>query len=517
MMNNEYQAKYNESLNPLYIGNPLIECLPSFLEYKDFYDFHTETSPFSRKEALKHTIYQRDEFLLDLKNTFFVPLEKHYKLYRTIHNSLLSGYYLRRPVKKEVNEKLKSSYHDLHTYPRIVSESTSSLSTCLFGISGVGKTTATNIILSLYPPYIKHNLSDLDPFIQIPFIKLECPKDSSLKDLCRNFFIKIDALLNTDYEAIYGKKKETVDNMVRAMAKLTISHQIGMIIVDEIQHLTNVRSNSADTMLNFFVNLNNTLRVPIFIIGTPESINLFGKSHRLPRRWSGEGAEKWNVMPFDNEWKAIIEALFQYQYTEEAVGYDEYWASLFHYNCQGIIDSAVRVFVEAQKTVLYSKEKKLTPAIVEKTIKEKFWLENAAMEALRSNRKKDLSNYPDLYFPGDEIEINESKDYRALTIKKILEDFSIPINFYTSKLEDSLQNYPDRDNQKIALDILLEYMKSNTDDTSKGKKKAPKLITNYTEGDLRKCYDDDLDNLHKKLLENDSLLNVSEYFLEEVS
>ncbi|HAF29044.1 MAG TPA: hypothetical protein DCG75_08345 [Bacteroidales bacterium] len=517
MNSSVYKAEYEDSLNPFYKGNPLIECLNPLLEFKDFFSLLTSTKPISRTEALKYTINQRDEFLTLLKHNFFVPSEKHYSLYRTIYNSLTSGYHLRKPIKKEVNLKLKSSYRNLHTASAIVSESTASLSSCLLGISGIGKTTIINKILSLYPGGISHNLPELDPFVQIPFIKIECPKDSSLKDLCLNFFGKLDALLSTSYQTIYGKKRETVDNMVLAMAKLTISHQIGMIIVDEIQHLTNVRSNSADIMLNFFVNLNNTLQVPIFIVGTPESINLFGKSHRLPRRWSGEGAEKWNKIPFNDEWKFIMEMLFKYQYTEEAIAYDEDWASLFYYHSQGIIDRAIRIFIEAQKRVLFSDLKKLSREIVEKTIKEKLWLEKDAMEAIRSKRKRDLSNYPDLYFPEEEIEINESKDYRALTIKKILEDFSIPINFYTSKLGYLLQNNPDYDNQRIALDIMLEYKKSNTDDTSKAKKKAPKLITNYTEGDLRKCYDNDLDNLHEKLLENDSLLNVSEYFLEEIS
>lgn len=517
MRNSVYVAEYKESSNPFFKGNPLIECLNPLFEFKEFYELLTISKPISRTEALKHTINQRDEFLSLLKHDFFVPREEHYRLYRTINNCLMSGYHLRKPIKKEVNLKLKSNYRNLHSGSAIVSESTASLSTCLLGISGIGKTTTINKILSLYPGGISHNHPELDPFVQIPFVKLECPKDSSLKDLCLTFFGKLDILLGTSYQTIFGKKRETVDNMVIAMAKLTISHQIGMIIVDEIQHLTNVRSNSADTMLNFFVNLNNTLQVPIFIVGTPESINLFGKSHRLPRRWSGEGAEKWNIIPFDDEWKFIMEMLFRYQYTDEAIEYDENWASLFYHHCQGIIDRAVRIFIEAQKTVLYSTEKKLSSAIVEKTIKEKLWLENDAMEALRSKRKRDLSNYPDLFFPGDEIKINENVDYKALTLKKILNDHSIPVNFYTSKLKDLSQNYPDYDIYKIALDIMSEYKKSNTSDTTKANKKAPKLITNYTEGDLRKCYDDDFDNLHKKLLENDSLLNVREYFLEEVS
>lgn len=517
MKDSVYQAEYEESQNPYYKGNPLIECLPKKLTFNDFITLLTANKPISRTEAIKYPIQQREEFITLLKHNFFMPSVKHYGLYKTIYHSLVSGYHLREPVKKEVNLKLKSSYRDLLILQQIDSESTPSLSSCLIGISGVGKTTLINKILSLFPGGISHNLSDLDPFVQVPFVKLECPKDSSLKDLCINFFEKLDSLLKTVYQATYGKKRETVDNMVRAMAKLTISHQVGMIIVDEIQHLTNVRSNSADTMLNFFVNLNNTLQVPIFIIGTPESINLFGRSHRLPRRWSGEGAEKWNRIPFDEEWKLLIKTLFKYQYTDKAINYDENWASLFHHHSQGIIDRAIRIFIETQKAVLNSDVEMITHAIVEKTIKEKLWLENDAMEALRSNRKKDLSNYPDLFFIDDKKEIQGNTNYLALTSKLILKDYFVPVNFYTPRLEYILQNHPDFDSETIAFEIITEYKKCNTADTSKAKKNATKLVTNYIDGDLRKCYDEDANNLHRKLLENGSLLNVGEYFLEKGS
>lgn len=517
-MNSVYHAEYEKSLNPFYRGNPLIECLNPLLEFETFFSLLTKKKPISRKEALKYTIYQRDEFLTLLKHDFFVPSQKHYSLYRTIYNSLTSGYHLRKPVKKEVTLKLKTSYRNLQNAKPIISESTSSLSSCLLGISGIGKTTTINKILSIYPGGVSHNLPELDPFVQIPFVKIECPKDSSLKDLCLNFFGKLDALLKTSYQSIYGKKRETVDNMVIAMAKLTISHQIGMIIVDEIQHLTNVRSNSADIMLNFFVNLNNTLQVPIFIVGTPESINLFGKSHRLPRRWSGEGAEKWNTIPFDAEWEFIMEMLFKYQYTEESSAYDEDWASLFYHHSQGLIDRAVRIFIEAQKRVLFTEAKKLTREIVEATIKEKLWLEKDAMEAIRSGRKKDLSNYPDLHFQEDEIENDESINYRALVIKMILKDFSVPANFYTSKLKYFLENYPDYNNHKVALQIMSEYKRSKTADISKANTGlSTKLIPNYSDGDLRVCYDENRDSLYKNLLKNDTLLNVIDNFLEKVS
>jgi hypothetical protein len=166
--------------------------------------------------------------------------------------------------------------------------------------------------------------------------------------------------------------------------------------------------------------------------------------------------------------------------------------------------------------VLFKKEKKLSEQIVEKTIKEKFWLEEDAMNALRDVKKKDLSNFPDLKLPEDENN-SKSYDYKELNIKRVLKDKSIPINFYTANLQNLLRNYPEYDIHQIALEIIDEYHKRNLSDTTQTKKESPKLIANFIEGDLRLCYDEDIDKRHKKLLGNNSLLNVSEYFLDRVS
>lgn len=64
----------------------------------------------------------------------------------------------------------------------------------ILGISGVGKTTAVERILSLYPQVIGHHEYQGRPLtvMQVVWLKLDCPFDGSIKGLCLNFFQVID-------------------------------------------------------------------------------------------------------------------------------------------------------------------------------------------------------------------------------------------------------------------------------------------------------------------------------------
>ena len=94
------------------------------------------------------------------------------------------------------------------------------------GFPGIGKTSAIERILSLYPQVIlhKHPLNTL----QIVWLKLNCPHDGSLKTLCMNFFLKIDSLIGTNYYEKYGKKTNSVSSMVIRMSQVARIHSIGV-------------------------------------------------------------------------------------------------------------------------------------------------------------------------------------------------------------------------------------------------------------------------------------------------
>lgn len=53
------------------------------------------------------------------------------------------------------------------------------------------------------------------------------------------------------------------------MRQIANFHAIGLLIIDEIQHL-NIKP-GADKMLNFFVTLVNVISLPVIMVGTPKA------------------------------------------------------------------------------------------------------------------------------------------------------------------------------------------------------------------------------------------------------
>lgn len=501
-MNNIVKAHYLELKNPEFKGNPLIESLPQKKGHDQFFELVLNQKALSRKEALCHDKDTRLEFLTTFRLTFFVPQERLYSLYTSIYSSITAGYHLRNPLKINARKELNQSYHDL-LYTFVENENASSLSSCLFGVSGIGKTTALNKILSLFPKAISHSLQDIDPIVQVPIIKIECPKDSSTKDLCRSFFYQLDEILGTDYQLIFDRPKATADSMVNAMSKLAISHRIGMLIIDEIQQLANAKKNGAELLLNFFVNLNNRVRVPILIVGTPESLKLFSSSHRLPRRWSGEGAKKWHNLSMDSEWEFFIEMLFNYQYTNDKVVYSKRWAELFYYHSQGIIDTAIRIFTESQKTVLEENLDAISEEIINNVVQESFWLETPSTKALRSGKISQISQFPDLFFHDDLQEKSSPDKIHKMKIDTAIDsliEFGIPQHYLIEKVKQLTEKFPHFSAEKISLEVIHEYKNEIIhEETHKGTP-LKNSSNHFSPNDLRNC-DPTSSNFHDALNE----------------
>jgi hypothetical protein len=163
--------------------------------------------------------------------------------------------------------------------------STSSLS--IFGYSGVGKTAGLEKVLSFYPQGIYHNNYHGQNLTrqQLVWLKLDCSHDGRVKGMCISFFQAVDSLLGTNYYKDYaGNGRASVDAMITAMARVASIIGLGLLAIDEIQLLYAVKSGArrraggpastdariVDTLIDFLVQLDNEVGVPIVFIGTEE-------------------------------------------------------------------------------------------------------------------------------------------------------------------------------------------------------------------------------------------------------
>src|SRR5260370_28118840 len=96
---------------------------------------------------------------------------------------------------------------------------------------------------------------------------MDCTPDSSIIGLRTNSFLQIDRILGTNYFRNYGiRNRPSQPAMVAYMNTVAFNHSLGVLIIDEIQNLRRKRD---PEMLDFFIQLDNEIGVPIILVVTP--------------------------------------------------------------------------------------------------------------------------------------------------------------------------------------------------------------------------------------------------------
>lgn len=409
------QANFHNITQAVYIeqdvldfkGNPLIEALPPILSPEGAYEKLSYYPLFAEHEASLPTHIRYHA--IPRINQFFQPVMQHLDLEQRFSRLLRHGYVSRNPRLPDYNRALNGT-QDIR--------STASSMT-LMGFSGIGKTTAIERILSLYPQVILHeyplNLT------QVVWLKLNCPHDGSLKSLCLDFFLKMDQLLGTNYYEKFGSRRNSISSMVTRMGQIARLHCIGAIVIDEIQHLLATRDNNSEKMMNFFVTLINEVGVPVLLIGTMRAKTVLQQDFRQARRGSGQGDMVWQQMKKDDDWDLLIESLWEYQWIQHRTALSQELNQTLYDESQGIVDIAVKLFALAQGRAIETGVERITPAAIKQVAKDDLKLVQPMLKALRNGRTSDLEKYADI-MPMDIEEylvLRQSKvDLRATIQKK---------------------------------------------------------------------------------------------------
>jgi hypothetical protein len=189
-------AEYSDQPLAEYKGNPLIETLPPILSKEEFVDTVSDYPAFdaSERELPPAVRMHCVERLL----RFFQPLERHIDLEQKISRLVRQGYLTRNPLSplyasrlRQINQAIREArVEKVVSFDKHVNTPSSASGFTMIGVSGVGKTTAANRILGLYPQVILHSEYRGTPlsFYQVVWLKLDCPHAGSLKGLCIDFF-----------------------------------------------------------------------------------------------------------------------------------------------------------------------------------------------------------------------------------------------------------------------------------------------------------------------------------------
>jgi hypothetical protein len=414
-----FVASYSVQKLVDYMNNPLIEALPPILSVEEAIEsiaLYPDIEEVEKERGLSAAL--RLHCVGRLKR-FVEPTVKHVSIEEKISRCIRDGYISRNPLGKEHIMKLQAIKQAIVTKKEITELQWEGHSTAdgftIIGISGMGKTTAIERILSLYPQIIVHSkYKDTGlSFYQLPYLKLDCPEDGSLGALCIDFFDKVDYLLGTNYRRKFTSRRETIPVMSSSMAQVAMVHSLGILVIDEIQNLS-VAGVGYEKTLNYLVKLVNMLGVPVVLIGTPKATKFVSSAFREGRRGGGQGDVTWDRMEKDEDWGYIIETMWHYQWTKVNNELTDELKNVIYEESQGIVDIAVKLYMLAQIEVIGRGTEIITPETIRKVAKRDLKLIQKYMKALKS---------------GSEIEIAKYEDIRPIDITEFIENKKKSLNY----------------------------------------------------------------------------------------
>lgn len=411
ILKGEFQeAVYKNQELEEYSYNPFIEALPPIFTAEDVIDRFTVLPAITdvdrnKTENLRYHIIKRTK-------NFLQPLPIHIELERKLSSLIRRGYLGRNPLDKSFLGKLRvlnrlddTSIKENELQNELKNIRTTADSISIIGISGIGKTTAIERLLLMYPQVIKHFEYKGESFTrtQIVWLKIDCPYDGSLSTLCKNFFKAIDDILGTRYLEKFGYSNRITSTMMINMTKLAWRYGIGVLVIDEIQHLLNTK-NDKEEMLNFFVTLTNTVGIPTVLIGTSKAQKVFNGNFRQARRAGSDGSIIWDRMQRDSEeWDFFLRSIWEFQGLKNVSELTDKMKDAFYDECQGITAVAVNLFLLSQERALQDGKEELTVSIIRETAKKDLHMIQPMIKALRNNNLAEIIKYEDISIDYEEV------------------------------------------------------------------------------------------------------------------
>jgi hypothetical protein len=388
---------YREPENPVYKGNPLIEALPKPWSVKEVINLLKHYPDFDPS----HRLLPQEERLDMIENVaqVFQPLSEHIALQRRFSRAIRGGYVGRDlfdiPTVEKTARRIQSD-------PSQRSGRSQARGFYMIGMSGMGKTTSTEAILGLYPQVIWHSEYQGQPIMrtQVTWLKLDCPYDGSTRALCFAFFSMLDRLLGTNYYAAYAQNgNATVAKMQIYMAFLCELLNVGLLVIDEIQHLNRAKSGGAQAMLNFFVGLSNAIRIPVVLIGTYHAFDIFTKEFRQMRRGTRQGNFIWQRMKSDDpSWETLLKGIWKYQYVHQPAELTPELSDALYYVTQGVTDLVITVFILAQERAITDGMETICPSTIYSVAADSMEIAYKPLQDIRTNAAT-LQEYDDVVMP----------------------------------------------------------------------------------------------------------------------
>lgn len=464
------EAIYSRQELKEYSNNPLIEALPPIWSFEQveellhFYPEHTETELYYEPHIRFHCVQRLF--------SYFQPWGTHFDIEQRISRVIRQGYISRNPLMQNYAGDLQKIYQMIkdgnYEFKNSELSKPSSSGFTIIGFSGMGKSSAVENVLTRYPQIIMHEkYHDLDfDHKQLVWLKLDCPYDGGVKGLCADFFLEFDKLMgDTTYGKFAAGRNTTTATMIPRMAQIARRHSLGLLVIDEIQQLSVAKSGGQEKMLNFFVNLVNTIGIPVILIGTTKAMSVLQSEFRQARRGSGhQGDLVWENLKKDEAWDLLVEGMWNYQWTQHKCKLTKELKDTLYEESQGIVDIAVKLYAMVQMRAIATAGESITPSLIKKIAEDNLKLVKPMLDALKSGNVQEISKYGDITPLG--IEEFREKQLKELNLNMLIKQ----------KKQQKVKQ--ENENDKVFEEVVLKLVDLNID-PSKAKNITSNVIKSF--------------------------------------
>ena len=377
----------NDSLNlfadmpSMLSGQDLVSTLSVFPEYSDFIRNENQTV---RLMALSD-LYR-----------LYIPSQMSIEIYSSMYLALL-----RSMQKKVTKAAIKQQYQNHkaiqnQAYRGIMGGADSFT---IIGDSGIGKTSAIsravdliteNRVIEMNNPYTKI----------IPILNVQCPWDSSIKQLLLEVLRKVDETIESSYYQ-YALKSRALNH-------------IGILVIDEIQNIVN--SKNGKRFITMLLQLINNSGISLCLIGVPNCIPFFEQTFQLSRRLVGL---KYGTMPFDAYFESFCKVIFGYQYVKEKSQITPAITEFLYEHSAGVVSVVVSLIHDAQEIGILSGKEVLNLDTLNQAYKQRLSLLHGYIQPTIShggNTSKRKKKSPAASIVNNENVIQDN----PLTIKELV-------------------------------------------------------------------------------------------------
>ena len=438
-------SEYNPYYTTLYAS-----ALPPIIDDWQFAELATYYPPvFTDYECSLHSTkkYYRARSIAYM----FHPTNAHFKLFRAVDEALRERY----------AEKVHAGQ---------VNNDQGGIS--IYGISGMGKTVAINIILSYFPQIIIHPEKNNE--LQVNWLKITCPHRGGDIALCNDILAAADKLLGSTYrddfkKALGNQGELSVTTYIDRVKKLIEEINLGILVIDEIQFLA--KSADKNEIVKFLIKLRNDLNIPVVYVGTFE---LEGVYDDLPmayvRKGSSLGDEYFE--PFEltisgsipDGFHNLIKFLFDnYQITSSKTPYSEELSKTFYQETGGILFVIINLFILIQQHINKLEEQgksrvKITKKLISNTATSCFRQLKPYIQALVTGNKTALKKMRDIDVAKYRLRDLSEKYKPSADIERRVADIQ-RLHGLEGQLAAILRqsNIPQKETSKIVKAVLDSY------------------------------------------------------------